>query len=102
MHHVAVGDDVVLALEPHFAGIAGADLAAIIDIIVIADRFGPNEAALEVGMDDGCGRRRLGAACDGPSGSLFGAGGELGDQIEKRIAGPDQAIEARLLEAHGA
>ena len=61
MQHVAVGDHVVLAFEPQLAGIARAGLAAAGDIVVIADGFGADEAALEIGMDDAGRLRRLGA-----------------------------------------
>ena len=52
MHHVAVGDDIVLAFQPQLAGIARAGLAAERDIVVIGDGLGADEAALEIGMDD--------------------------------------------------
>jgi hypothetical protein len=35
MHHVAVLDDVILAFEPHLAGIARANFAAAGDIILV-------------------------------------------------------------------
>ena len=56
MHHVAVGDDIVLAFQPQFAGVAGAGFAAERDIIGIGDGFGADEALLEIGMDDAGGR----------------------------------------------
>ena len=61
MHHVAVGDDVVLAFEPQLAGVARAGFAAIGDVVVIGDGLGADEAALEIGVDDARGLRRLGA-----------------------------------------
>ena len=51
MHHVAVRDDVFLALEPHLAGIARAGLAAERDIVVVGDGLGADEALLEIGVD---------------------------------------------------
>src|SRR5689334_10936177 len=62
VHHVAVGDDVVFALEPQPSGIARAGLAAERDVIVIADRLGADEAALEVGVDHTRRLRRARAA----------------------------------------
>ena len=62
MHHVAVRDHILLALEPHLAGVAGAGLAAQRDIVVIGDRLGADEALLEIGVDDAGRLRRLGAA----------------------------------------
>jgi hypothetical protein len=35
VHDVTVGHDVILALEPHLAGVACAHLAAASDIVVI-------------------------------------------------------------------
>ena len=40
MHHVAVGDHVFLAFEPHLAGFLGAGLAAVGDVVVIGDGLG--------------------------------------------------------------
>ncbi len=54
--------DVVLAFEPHLAGVARAGLAAVSDIIVVGDGFGTDEAVLEIGVDDAGRLRRLGAA----------------------------------------
>ncbi len=70
MHHVAIGDDVVLAFQPQFAGIACAGFALERDVVVIGDGLGADEAALEVGMDNAGGLRRLGALCDGPGSRL--------------------------------
>ena len=52
MHHVAVGDDVILAFQAELAGIARAGFALARNIIVIGDGFGADEALLEIGMDD--------------------------------------------------
>src|SRR5262249_49772925 len=98
MHDVPAGDDIGLALEPHLARLLRAGLAAERHIIVVGDGLGADEAALEVGMDDGRRLRRLGSARDRPGRRLLGAGGEIGDQIEQRIAGANQSVEARLLE----
>ena len=38
--HVAVLDDVFLALDPHLAGLLRADLAAAGDEVVVGDRLG--------------------------------------------------------------
>ncbi len=83
VHDVAVRHDIGLALEPHLAGVARAVFAAVSHVIVVADGFRPDESALEVGVDDGGGLRRLGAPRNGPGGRLLGAGGEIGDQIEQ-------------------
>ena len=70
VHDVAVRHDVVLALKPQLAGVARACLAAAGDIVVIADGFGADEAALEVLMDDAGGLRRFGASRDRPGAQL--------------------------------
>src|SRR3954468_9797792 len=69
MHHVAVGDDIFLAFQPQLAGIAGAGFAVQRDVIGIGDGLGPNEALLEIGMDDPGRCGRLGAAMDSPGAS---------------------------------
>src|ERR1700694_651414 len=66
VHHVAVLDHVLLALEPHLSGVLRARLALERDVVVIRDGLGADEALLEVGVDDARGLRRLGAARDGP------------------------------------
>ncbi len=71
MHHVAVGDHILLAFEAKAAGIASACLSPIGDIIVIGDGFGANEAAFEIAMDDRSRLRRLGAAGNGPGARLL-------------------------------
>ena len=86
MHDVAVGDDVLLALQPQLAGIAGAGLAAERDVVGIGDGFGADETLFKVGMDDAGGGGRLGAAVDGPGPRLLGPDGEIGDEVEQRAA----------------
>ncbi len=73
MHHIAVGDDIVLAFEPHLAGLFGRNLAAEPVIVRIRDRLGADEALLEIGMDDARGLRRLGAARNVPGARLLRA-----------------------------
>src|SRR5258708_36709791 len=79
-HHVAVADDVILALEPEFSRFTCAGFAVTRDVIVIGDRFSADEALLEIGMDDARRLRRAGAARDRPGARLFRAGGEIGDE----------------------
>ena len=84
MHDVAVGDHVVLAFEAEPAGIARAGLAAELDVVVIGDGLGADEAVLEIGMDDAGRLRRPGAAGDGPGARLLRTRGEEGDEVEER------------------
>ena len=51
MHHVAVGDLVVLAFESQLPGLARAGFAAGRNLIVVGDGLGADEAALEIGVD---------------------------------------------------
>ena len=101
MHDVAVLHDIILALEPHLSGIARTGFAAARHVIVVGDGFGADEAALEIGVDDARGLRRLGAAGHRPGARLLRPGSEEGYEIKQPVAGADQAIEARLLEADG-
>src|SRR5262252_9629097 len=49
---VAVLDGIVLAFQPELPGIACARLAVQRHIVVVGDGFRPDEALLEIGMDD--------------------------------------------------
>ena len=84
-HHVAVLHDVVLALHAEPAGLARAGLAAERHVVVIADRLGLDEAALEVGVDDTCGLGGLGTDSNRPGADLLGAGGEEALQAEQLV-----------------
>ena len=99
MHDVAVGNDVILALEPQFAGVARARLAAARHVVVVGNGFSADETALEIAVNDAGCRRRLGAARDGPGARLLRPGGEEGDEIEKAVAGADEPVEAGLVQA---
>ena len=60
MEDIAIGNFIVGPFNTQFSGIAGTGLALAGDIVVIGDCFGPDKAALEVGVDD--------------AGGLWGAG----------------------------
>src|SRR3954447_7039953 len=79
--HVAVPDDVGLALDPHLTSLLGALLAAAGDVVVIGDGLAGDEAALEVLVDHGGGLGRAGALGDGPGVGFLGAAGEVGHQL---------------------
>ena len=81
MHDVAVADDVLLAFEPHLAGVLGAGFAAERDVVVVGDRLGADEAFLEIRVDDAGRLRALGAALDRPGARFLRADGEVGDEI---------------------
>src|SRR5215467_11178840 len=98
VHHVTVFDDVVLSLQPHFAGLLGRDLAAQCHEIAVGDGFGADEALLEVAVNGASGLGRLGASGDGPGSRLFGSDREEGDEAEHPIAFTDQPVEAGFLQ----
>src|SRR5258708_18945219 len=71
MQHVAVGDDVVLAFQPQLADVARAGFAAALDVIVIRDGLGADEAVLEIRMDHAGGLRGARTLGDGPGARLL-------------------------------
>ena len=76
VHHVAVGDHIVLAFQPHLAGIARAGFAAEGHVVVIGNGLGADEAALEVGVDHRRRLRRFRSPRYRPGGGLLRARGE--------------------------
>ena len=98
-HHVAVLNDVILALSAHLAGLFGAAFAIVRDIVFKGDRLSADKAFFKVAMDDPGSLRRGPARPDGPGARLFRAGGEIGLQAKQRLARMDQAVEAWFLEA---
>ena len=83
MHHITVRNDVIFAFQPHFPGVAGARLAFAGNVVVIGDRFGPDEAALEVGVDDARRLWRLRALRDGPGARFLRTDRKVGDEVQK-------------------
>src|SRR3954468_14178691 len=86
VHHVAVLDDVVLALEAHLARFFRALLALAADEIGEGDDLRANEALLEVGMDYARGLRRRVAVMDRPGADLLRAAREIRLEPEQRIS----------------
>ena len=58
MHHIAVLDDVGLALGSHFARLFRLLLSAKFGEVVIGDGLSPDEALFEITMDDASGLGR--------------------------------------------
>src|SRR5258708_16248765 len=101
---VAVREDVFLALEPVFAGLAGGGDGAEAGEIVIGNDLGLDEALLEIGVDDAGGLRGLPAFLDRPGAHFLFAGREVGHQAEQAVGGLEQpgypgAIYAGMLQA---
>src|SRR3954463_5953859 len=91
VHHVAVLDDVILALEPHLARFFRALLALAAHEIIEGDDLGTDESLLEVGMDHARGLRRRIAVMDRPGTDLLRPGGEVRFEPEQRIPCMDHA-----------
>src|SRR6478672_10028941 len=87
LHDVAVGHDVVLALDADLAGGLGGVHVPRRDKVLEADDLGLDEAALEVGVDDARGHRGGPALADRPGARLLGTGREVGLQAERVEAG---------------
>ena len=85
VHDVAVLHHVLLAFLAELAGITAALLAAQRDVILERRRLGLDEAALEVGVDDAGGLRRLRADGDGPGLRLLLARREVRLQTQQMV-----------------
>ena len=96
MQDVAVGDDVVLALEAELARFASPRLAAIGDVVVVGDGLGADEAFLEIGVDDAGRLRRFRPFLDRPGPRFLRADGKESDEVQEVVAGADDAVQARL------
>ena len=97
--HVAVGDEVLLALLPDVAAFAGAGPAADADELVPGNGLRFDEAAREVAVDDRRRLRRGVAGVDGPGAGFLFAGGEVGTQAEQVVDRADERADARLGDA---
>ena len=85
VHHVAILNDVILALGPHFPGLLGAGLATRGHIVFKGDRFSPDKSLFEIAMDNaGCLRCRH-ALSDGPGPGFLWSGGKIGLQPQERV-----------------
>ena len=88
--HVAVLDDVLLALAAQQSLFLCRRDAAAADHVVEIDRFGADEAALDVGVDLAGGLGSLGALFDGPGAALVLTVGQEGDETQQVIAALDE------------
>ena len=99
MHDVAIGHDIVLALNTQLAGGLGALLAAELDVVVVANDLGLNKAALKVGVDDAGGLRGGRALTYRPSLDLHLASRKERLQAEQLIGRLREHVQAGLLQA---
>src|SRR6185437_6933081 len=98
MHHIAVGNDVVLAFEAEFPRFARAGLAVVRAIVIIPDGFRANEPVFELGMDNAGALRRACPRGHCPGAGFFRSNGEKGDEAEQVVTGADKPVQSRLLE----
>ncbi len=96
---VAVADRVVLALQADFAVIAAGRERAARDQVVVRHDLGPDEAALDVGVDLARGQLRVRVAGNRPRAALVLADREERDVAEQVVARADDAVEPGLLQA---
>src|SRR5471032_1269839 len=99
-NHVAVLDLVLFSFAAHFARSFRALLSAELHVIVVADRLGANEAALEVAVDHAGSLRRARSAMDRPRPRFLGTRGEKRLQAEEFVGGADEDVEAGLGQSH--
>src|SRR4051794_24993268 len=99
LQHVAVDHLVVLALDPELAGFLGLVPRAQIEELVPPDDLGPDEAPLQVGVDDPGALGRLGAGPEGPRPALLVTGGEEGAPPEEVVGGPGHPRKSSFPEA---
>src|SRR5690606_27244288 len=99
MDHIAVAHDVFFAFDGHLARFFAFGFAAEGEQIFPPDDFGLDEAALKIRMDDACRLRRRGALDHSPSATLLFTSREKSNEPEQFIAGANDRMESRLLEA---
>src|ERR1700730_9303398 len=78
VHHIALFDHVLLALQPQLARLLGARLPLERNEVIVGNDLRPDEAALEVRMDDAGRLRRGRPRVHRPGAHLFDAGREIG------------------------
>ena len=52
MHDVAILHDIILTFDAHLASFLDSSFAAILDVVVVLDDLGADEALLEVAVDN--------------------------------------------------
>src|SRR5690606_16288448 len=100
MNHVAISNHIVFAFKSPFAGILGALLTFIGNKVVVGDHFGANKTLFEIRVYNRSGLGGGGADGDCPGAHFLDAGGEVGLQVEKFVAGANNPIETGFVHAH--
>src|SRR5215469_4194608 len=76
VHHIAVLDDIVLALQPQRPFGAGIGFRAGFEQLIPADRLSSDEVFFEVGVNCACGLLRTAVGRDLPGAAFVFPGGE--------------------------
>src|SRR5262249_223240 len=99
---VAVGDDVLLALEAELPGLADLGFGLEREQVLDAHHLGADEAALDVRVNLPGRAVGVRALLYRPGAALVGAGGEEADEVQQRERGADEAVAGGLGEAERA
>src|SRR5581483_4867602 len=99
LQDVAVGHLVLLALDPELALLLGPVPGADRQQLVPPDDLGPDEAPLQVGVDDAGALRRLGPGPERPGPALLVARGEERAPAEEVVGGVGHPGDHALAEA---
>ncbi len=97
MHHVAILHDVFLAFLTELACCSAAGLAIQLTVVSEARRLGLDKTALEIGMDDTRGLRRLRANGNGPRTRFRLTAREEALQAQKAISLAHETRQTRFL-----
>lgn len=98
VHDVAVLNDVVLALDAKFSGLTDSSFRAVLDVVVILDHLGADEAFLKVGVDHAGALGCFPTFVVGPCLHLHLSGRDEGLEIEQMVGFVDETIDTAFLE----
>src|ERR1019366_10433189 len=96
VHHVAVLDQVVAALQPALAALPHSGVAARVDQLLPATHLGPDEPLGKAGVDGAGGVLGVGPLRDRPGPNLLLPGGEEGLQAKSVVSGPAEPAQSGL------
>ena len=99
MHNVAVLHHIILTFDAQLTSSLGASLTAKLDVVIVGNRLGTDEAALKVGVNDASCLGGGVADVDGPGLDLHLARREVGLQAQQVVGSLGQTAETRLFQA---